>query len=147
MDYIEQFGGIRAIGICAAWVAGSLMVGLKAKNDFYRSFSGWMFLALLFSPLTALIFLFVAGLPAEEWERAKAAMDRRKEMANRIEAARRIETQEQAMGFSKREGMTCQVCGHGVNLATREGIYSPEGEPWRIICEKCDSPIDTTDVV
>ena len=34
-----------------------------------------------------------------------------------------------------------------VNITTREGVYSPEDEPWRVICKNCDQPIDTGDVV
>ena len=95
---------------------------------------GWTVLAFLFTPLVALVFLFVAGSPMEAREQVEADMAKgKKAMGGGVD-------------LPKME-MTCKACGNVVNIVTREGIYSPEDGSWRIICKNCDVPIDTEDVV
>ena len=37
--------------------------------------------------------------------------------------------------------MHCPGCGARVNPLTREGLHSPEREPWRLICDRCQETI------
>ena len=56
----------------AVYITFSLLVGSHAKDPYYRSMFGWTILAFLFTPLVALVFLFVAGPPMEARERVEA---------------------------------------------------------------------------
>jgi hypothetical protein len=136
MDFLglDEIPSLRAIVVATVYILFCLLIGVLAKRFCYRSIFGWMVLAFLFSPLVAGVFLFVAGPTVTEWERVKA------------DRARKEEILDHGIDFARAK-ISCKGCGNAVNIATREGIYSPEDEPWRIICEKCDSPIDTTDVV
>jgi len=35
----------------------------------------------------------------------------------------------------------CPHCGWRINPLTREGLHSPAGEPWLLICDHCDETI------
>lgn len=37
--------------------------------------------------------------------------------------------------------MRCPGCGARINPLTREGLHSPEHEPWLLICDRCDETI------
>ena len=37
--------------------------------------------------------------------------------------------------------MDCPNCGAAVNSYTGDGLHSPEDEPWRLICDKCETEI------
>ena len=117
-----------------------LLVGLHARYSYYRSLSGWMILAFFFTPLAALVFLFVAGPPMEAKEQVEA------DLAEDL-ARRKKKLLEDGGEWFEAE-TTCKVCGNVVNLATREGIKPPVfGSVGESICQKCSSPIDTTDGV
>jgi hypothetical protein len=40
-----------------------------------------------------------------------------------------------------RYSMRCPRCGARINPLTREGLHSPAGEPWLLICDGCDQTI------
>lgn len=37
--------------------------------------------------------------------------------------------------------MRCPGCGARINPLTREGLHSPEGEPWLLICDRCNETV------
>ena len=105
-----------------------VLLGFAADRMMYRSFWGWTLLAFLFSPLTAFVFLQVAGPP--------------------LRAANQVSKDEEANGQRKivdeehRAEYTCPSCGSPINLVTRKGIQSPEDEPWRVVCTSCEQDIN-----
>lgn len=36
----------------------------------------------------------------------------------------------------------CPQCGATVNTTTRDGLHSPEEEPWLLICDRCQTEIE-----
>ncbi len=120
--------------IWAIYLMFCYLLGSAAKGSFYRSMFGWAFLAFLFSPVVALVFLIVAGPPMEAKEQVEADLAKRKREIGGVVDGSHIEA-------------TCKACGAVVSITSREGVYSPEDEPWRVICKNCDQPIDTGDVV
>ena len=39
-------------------------------------------------------------------------------------------------------GVICPHCGARVNPATGEGLHCPVGEPWILICDKCQNKVE-----
>jgi hypothetical protein len=39
-------------------------------------------------------------------------------------------------------GINCPNCGSRVNPATGEGLHCPVGQPWVLICDRCQNKID-----
>jgi len=111
------------------WIPLSLLVG-RAARSYQRSPIGWFVLACIFSPLVAYVFLLVADVPL------KATL--RQELEDRVRARHperdhvRVETEHE---------MDCPNCGAAVNSYTGDGLHSPEDEPWRLICDKCETEI------
>ena len=139
MDYILEHGepivrALGSVGLLTAYLFGSFLVGLKAKNSFYRSSFAWIILSLLFTPLVAIVFLCVAGPHVDAWERVEATR------AMGIEMEKQRKAHRDKMELHKMKA-TCKGCSAVVNITTREGVYSPEDEPWRVICKNCDRPM------
>jgi hypothetical protein len=37
--------------------------------------------------------------------------------------------------------MDCPACGSAINASTRDGVRSPQDEPWRLLCERCGNDV------
>ena len=107
----------------------SVLVGWLAKS-YQRSSGAWFLLAVIFSPLVAFVFLLVAGVPHS------AVVRKEKEERARKQHPDADDIREIALSESK-----CPTCGATVNPATGDGLHSAEDEPWRLICNKCDTEI------
>ena len=111
------------------WIPLCLLVA-RAAGTYRRSPVGWFVLACIFSPLIAYVFLLVADVPH------KAML--RQELEDRVKARRpestdtRVETEHE---------MDCTKCGAAVNSYTGDGLHSPDDEPWRLMCDKCEKEI------
>ena len=111
------------------WIPLSLLVA-RAAAGYQRSSIGWFVLAFVFSPLVAYVFLLVADVPH------KAIL--RRELEDRVKARHPGRTDIRYVAQSE---MDCPNCGTAVNPSTGDGLHSPENEPWRVICEKCETEI------
>jgi hypothetical protein len=92
----------------AVYITFSLLVGSHAKDPYYRSMFGWTILAFLFTPLIALVFLFVAGPPMEARERVEA--DSAEDLARR-----KMKAEEKVRESGE---MRCTSCSAVVNVTT-----------------------------
>jgi len=113
-------------------LGGSIFVGWLATR-YLRSSSGWFILSLGFSPLTALIFLWVADVPHA------AVLRREKE-----NSVRRRHPHAKDADIIIENEMNCPNCGQAVNPITREGLKSPEREDWRLLCKQCGTEIQAS---
>ncbi len=107
----------------------SAIVGWMAKS-YDRSTLAWFILAVVFFPLTAFVFLLVAGVPHS------AVVRKEKEERARRQHPERADIREIA-----RSELACQQCDAIVNPVTGDGLHSPDDEPWRLICERCGANI------
>jgi len=111
------------------WIPLSLLVG-RAAGNYQRSSIWWFVLAFVFSPLVAYVFLLVADVPH------KAVL--RQELADRVKARHPDRTD---VHVETENEMNCPNCGAAVNPYTGDGLHSPEEEPWRLICDKCETEV------
>jgi hypothetical protein len=107
----------------------SVLVGWMAKS-YQRSSGAWFLLAVIFTPLVAFVFLLVAGVPHS------AVVRKEKEERVRKQHPDRGDVSDIA-----RSELDCPQCGATVNPATGDGLHSPESEPWRLICDKCEAEV------
>ncbi len=126
-----------AVIILFAYIILSFGIG-KVACSYKRSFWGWFFLSLGFSPLTAILFLAIADVPhkavvREENEKSVRSRYPGKE-DNEIRAIAEVET-------------TCPHCDAPVNARTGDGIIQSEEQPWKLFCASCEKelPEDTLD--
>ena len=111
------------------WIPLCFLVA-RAARTYRRSAIGWFVLACIFSPLAAYVFLLVADVPH------RAIL--RQELEDRVKARHpestdtRVETEHE---------MDCPKCGAAVNSYTGDGLHSAEDEPWRLMCDKCETEI------
>ncbi|MBC8873013.1 MAG: hypothetical protein H8E44_26565 [Planctomycetes bacterium] len=119
-----------AIGIAViAWIPLCFLVARAAKT-YQRSGTGWFALAFVFSPLVAYTFLLVADVPH------KAVLRQQKE--DRVRDRHPDRTDAREVAHYERD---CPNCGAAVNTSTGDGLHSPESQPWRLLCENCDTEI------
>ena len=111
------------------WIPLAFLVG-RAARGYQRSPLGWFVLACVFSPLVAYVFLVVADVPH------KATL--RRELEDRVRTRHPDSTD---VRVQTEHEMDCPNCGAAVNSYTGDGLHSPEGEPWRLICDKCETEI------
>ena len=111
------------------WVPLSFLVG-RAAEAYQRSSVGWFVLAFVFSPPVAYVFLLVADVPH------KAVLQ--KELEDRVASRHPERTDVRAETVHE---MDCPKCGAAVNTYTGDGLHSPEEEPWRLMCDKCETDI------
>ena len=111
------------------WLPLCVVVGRMAVS-YRRSPMAWFFLALVFSPVVAFVFLIVADVP-----HSAVALQEKEEQA-RQRHPEISDVREVVLSETK-----CPHCGAVVNPATREGLHSPETEPWLLICNQCQTTI------
>ena len=119
-----------ALILLIVWLGLSLLVARLAVS-YKRSGAAWFILAVLFSPLTALVFLVVADVP-----HAAVVLEEKEERLRRGHADR---TDIRDLALSE---MQCPKCGARVNPETGDGLHSPEGEPWLFLCNQCQAEIE-----
>ena len=107
----------------------SLLIGWMAKS-YQRSSGAWFLLAVIFTPLVAFVFLLVAGVPHS------AVVRKEKEERVRTQHPERADVSDIAQSE-----LVCPQCDATVNPATRDGLHSPEDEPWRLMCNQCEAEI------
>src|SRR5262245_43532472 len=112
------------------WLLLCAVVGGIASS-FRRPAGLWFLLALVLSPLIALVLLFVVGDP----QRAVAL--REKEERIRQRHPERKDIREAALNK-----MNCPRCGAVVNPVTGDGLHSSDAEPWLLICNQCQGKIE-----
>ena len=125
--------------VVAIYLFLCLMVGVMAGN-MHRSLFGWALLAFLFSPVTAIIFLIVAGPPVEPAAQVRNEEDRRHAEAELDQEESRLAQ------IEKDADITCPKCRSLIDPATRAGLKVVEDEPWRLICSSCDHEIDAEEI-
>ena len=111
------------------WIPLALLVG-RTATSYQRSPLGWFVLACIFSPPVTYVFLLVADVPH------KSVL--RQELADRVKARH---PDRKDVGVETEHEMDCPKCGASVNSYTGDGLHSPEDEPWRLICDKCETEI------
>ncbi len=121
---------VFALGI-ALYLVLCLLVARMAKS-YRRSPEGWFFLALVFSPLVAWIFLEVADVPHSAVVRA--------EDQKAVRVRHPEEDDRDVKLIAAHEGM-CPHCGAVINTYTGEGLRNAEDESWKLLCTKCDREI------
>lgn len=112
------------------WLFLCFLVGQEAQK-YKRSASAWFLLALCFSPLVTFIFLLVADVPYNAILREEQEQRIRERHPERTDV-RHIAANE----------MSCPKCGASVNPVTRDGLRSPDNEPWLLICNQCEAKIE-----
>jgi type VI protein secretion system component VasK len=120
--------GFTSAALSVLYILLCILVGLAAQSMTCRSFWAWTILSLLFNPLTASVFLAVAGTPLSAGEQMQH--DRVADLKYRL-----AEHEEGAQ-------YACPSCGNPVNLVTRNGLQALDDEPWRLICANCRGEID-----
>jgi hypothetical protein len=113
-----------------AWILLCLVVG-KIAASFHRPPGTWILLALLFSPLVAFVFLLIAG----DTEQALA-------LAQKEEEIRRKHPERQDIREAALNEMNCPHCGAAINPVTEDGLHSPAGKPWLLICNQCQTAVE-----
>ena len=126
----EQYEQLVRIAAVLIWLSLSVVVGRLAVR-YQRSAAAWFVLALVFSPLAAWVFLIIADVPQSAVALAK------QEERVRQHHPDGADVREIAMSETK-----CPQCGATVNPTTRDGLKSPEGEPWRLICDQCEATVE-----
>jgi membrane-bound ClpP family serine protease len=113
--HLQSGGGI----VLVLLIYGALLVGVgRMAVAFDRSAAVWVILAVVFTPLTAAVFLFVAGAAPEAPRQPNSVYD-----------------------HSIDGHTTCPGCGAAVDWAQGEGLHSPADEPWRLLCDQCESEV------
>lgn len=114
----------------AVWFFFCFLVG-RAASAYRRPPATWFLLAALLSPLVAYVLLLVAGNPeqTDALRETEERIRRRHPELKDVRQAALNETQ-------------CPSCGADVNPITRDGLNSPEAEPWLLICNECGSRVE-----
>ena len=119
-----------AITIAAiAWIPLCFLVA-RAARSYQRSATGWFWLAFVFSPMVAYIFLLVADVPHKD------VLQQQKE--DRVIACHPDRTGLREVARYEKD---CPNCGAAVNSSTGDGLHSSEGEPWRLLYDSCETEI------
>src|SRR5205823_13628375 len=113
-----------------AWLAACSLVAWLASSR-HRPPGTWLLLAVLLSPLGALILLLVLGDPES------AMLLSEKEERIRQQHPDRKDIYEAALNEMK-----CPACGAEVNPVTGDGLHSPHAEPWLLICDRCQTRVE-----
>ncbi len=117
--------------VVASWIFFSLLVGSRAPK-YHRSPGAWLLLSLIFSPLTAFVFLNVAGISYN------AVVRKTKEQRLGAEHPELAGIAKELVLYET----NCPACHAQVNPATGDGIApAPEDEPWRLACASCGAEI------
>jgi hypothetical protein len=119
--------------VLVAWMGGCFLVGRLAVG-YGREFGVWVLIALLTSPLLAFVLLQFAG----DADRARDLAAAEDDLRRRHPALRHV--REAAVNETH-----CPTCRAAVNPITRDGLHSPDAEPWLLLCDTCGSPGLTTD--
>jgi hypothetical protein len=125
MQIAEIVGIIAAI----AWIPLCVLVAYKAKAN-QRSVIAWFAFAVVLSPLVAFVVLLVTSTPKQSVSKQGV---KGRPSAYTSEPTDVLD--------SEHYERSCPKCGAAVNAATGDGLHWPEKEPWRLICNKCDTEI------
>ncbi len=116
--------------VVLVWSPFCFLVARMARS-YERSTWGWFLLSVFFSPVAGFVFLIVAGVPHSAVAH-KAKVDRiRREHPDRASEAADLALHD----------ATCPGCGSTVNIITRDGLRSEEGEPWQLNCATCGAEV------
>jgi hypothetical protein len=125
MQIAEFLGIVAAI----AWIPLCLLVAYQAKAN-QRSVIAWFALAVVLSPLVAFVVLLVTSTPKQSVSKQEA---KERPSAYTSEPTDVLD--------SEHYERSCPKCGAAVNAATGDGLHWPEKEPWRLMCNECDTEI------
>ena len=115
------------------WLFFCFVVGRFAVT-FHRSSGVWFLVALLLSPLGAVIALYLAG------DAEGDPVQREKEERIRRNHPHRKDVQEAILNE-----MNCPHCAAAVNPVTGDGLHSSEEEPWLLFCNRCQEAVEPDD--
>ena len=125
MEQVIAFVGGLAIYMFLCYVIA------RHAQTCLHSFSAWFGLSFIFTPLVAFVFLCFAGTPHE------AVVLKEKEDRARQEHPSRTDLRAIAIAETQ-----CPKCGARVNPETRDGLRSPEDQPWQLLCLECGAEVE-----
>lgn len=111
------------------WLGFCFLIG-KIASAYRRPESTWVLIALLTSPLVALILLVFLGDPESAVEQQE-----------KEERLRQLHPDRKDIREVALNELLCSTCGAAVNPVTGDGLHTPEGEPWRLRCNQCHADI------
>lgn len=111
------------------WIGLCFLIG-KIAAAYRRRASTWVLIALIASPLVALILLVFLGDPETAVEQQE-----------KEERLRQLHPDRKDIREAALNEMQCPTCGAIVNPVTGDGLHTPESEPWRLRCNQCKADI------
>lgn len=119
--------------VLVVWMFGCFLVGRLAVS-YHREFGTWVLIALLTSPLIAFLLLQFAG----DAEQARDLAEKEEDIRRRHPGLAHV--RESAVNATH-----CPTCRAAVNPITRDGLHSPDAEPWLLLCDQCGGPVEPDD--